>query len=326
MLAMPFESSEVALSHFTAKFKKIGGTMKTIGYHRASHKSQKTDRGVYEIKQYCEANSMKLFKDKVYTDKSTGKDFNRTSYTIVKELLEPGDSLLITELDRLGRNKKETMKEIQYFRDNDIRLMVLELPTTLMDMSTLDNAMAQMLMEAINNMLLELYAAMAQAELEKKEKRQREGIEAKKRRGEWDDYGRPRCITPDEFTERYTLILKSAYEDFKNGIRKKRLSVKETSLLLGISPASYYRYKELADTKKVDTYYSEIAPIRNTYDSVAYEYFKQKYPKLRAEQIKRRSYENMKQLTTTEIMRQLKLKSGPFYRFKNKYEQELSQL
>ena len=43
--------------------------------------------------------------------------------------------------------------------------------TTLMDISKLDNTMAQMLMETVNNMLIELYAAMAQAEIEKKEKR-----------------------------------------------------------------------------------------------------------------------------------------------------------
>ena len=48
--------------------------------------------------------------------------------------------------------------------------MVLELPTTLMDLSVMDNAMARMMLETINNMMLELYASMAQAELEKKEK------------------------------------------------------------------------------------------------------------------------------------------------------------
>ena len=63
-------------------------------------------------------------------------------------------------------------------------MKILELPTTLMDISKLDNIMAQMLMETVNNMLIELYAAMAQAEIEKKEKRQREGIEAKKVRGD----------------------------------------------------------------------------------------------------------------------------------------------
>ena len=47
--------------------------------------------------------------------------------------------------------------------------MVLELPTTLMDLSVMDNAMARMMLETINNMMLELYASMAQAELEKKD-------------------------------------------------------------------------------------------------------------------------------------------------------------
>ena len=44
-------------------------------------------------------------------------------------------------------------------------------------------------------MIIELYAAMAQAEIEKKEKHQREGIDAKKNRGEWDDYGCPAIMS-----------------------------------------------------------------------------------------------------------------------------------
>ena len=63
----------------------------------------------------------------------------------------------------------------------------------------MDNAMARMIMETINNMLIELYATMAQAEIEKKEKRQKEGIQAKKERGEWNDYGRPSFISVDKY-------------------------------------------------------------------------------------------------------------------------------
>ena len=62
--------------------------------------------------------------------------------------------MIITEVDGLGRNKQETLKELQYYRDNGIRVKILELPTTLMDLSKLDNAMARMLMETINNMLI----------------------------------------------------------------------------------------------------------------------------------------------------------------------------
>ena len=125
----------------------------------------------------------------------------RPRYQVMKEdVLRSGDTLIITELDRLGRDKRATMKELQYYKDNGIRVMILELPTTCQDFSKLDNEMASMLMETINNMLVELYAAIAESELKKKEKRQREGIAKKKDRGEWEDYGRPRVLNIDEAT------------------------------------------------------------------------------------------------------------------------------
>ena len=149
---------------------------------------------------YCEQNNLEL--EKIFTDQQTGKNFNRPRYQVLKEdVLRAGDELIITEVDRLGRNKQETLKELQYYRDNGIRVKILELPTTLMDLSKLDNSMAQMIMETINNMLIELYATMAQAEIEKKEKRQQEGIAAKKARGEWEDYGRPKAQKPDNWNE-----------------------------------------------------------------------------------------------------------------------------
>lgn len=174
--------------------------MRYYGYHRTSTKEQHLDRGIKEINDYCDANNIPL--KKVLTDQQTGKNFNRPKYQTLKEdILESGDVLIITELDRLGRNKQDTMHEIQYFKEHGIRLMVLEIPTTLMNLSNMDNQMATMMLDCINNMMLELYAAMAQAEIEKKEKRQKEGIAAKKARGEWEDYGRPKAEKPDNWHE-----------------------------------------------------------------------------------------------------------------------------
>lgn len=114
---------------------------------------QHLDRGIKEITVYCEQNNLEL--EKIFTDQQTGKNFNRPRYQVLKEdVLRAGDELIITEVDRLGRNKQETLKELQYYRDNGIRVKILELPTTLMDLSKLDNAMARMLMETINNMLI----------------------------------------------------------------------------------------------------------------------------------------------------------------------------
>ena len=200
-------------------------TMKYIGYHRTSTKEQHLDRGLTEIKAYCEQNGIPL--KKIYTDKQTGKNFERPRYTVMKEdVLEAGDALIITELDRLGRNKKDTMKEIQHYRDSGIRLMVLELPTTLMDLSKMDNSLQAMMLETINNMMLELYASMAQAEIEKKEKRQREGIKAKKDRGEWEDYGRPSIEKPDNWD---AVIAQWEGKEITAVEAMKRLGLKKTS-------------------------------------------------------------------------------------------------
>ena len=181
--------------------------MKYVAYHRTSTKDQHLDRGIAELTKYCKTHNIQLYKSKVYTDQRTGKDFDRPRYIMLKEeILESGDVLIVTELDRLGRNKEATLKELRFFKDNGIRVMVLELPTTLIDLSAMENSMARMMLETINNMMIELYASMAQVEIEKREKRQREGIEQKKARGEWDDYGRPRVMDLEEFATHYRLV------------------------------------------------------------------------------------------------------------------------
>ena len=210
--------------------------MKRYGYHRTSTKEQYLDRGIIEIQNYCISNNLEL--EKIFTDQQTGKNFNRPRYQVLKEdVLRSGDELIITEVDRLERNKQETLKELQYYRDNNIRVKILELPTTLMDISKLDNAMARMLMETINNMLIELYAAIAQAEIEKKEKRQREGIDAKKARGDWDNYGRPHVMSMEDFSREYQKVLSGELRPF------------EFMMLLKMSKTTFYRYVKRLNVK-----------------------------------------------------------------------------
>lgn len=209
--------------------------MKIVAYHRTSTTDQHLDRGIAEIRKFCaEHDDMKLYKDKVYTDQQTGKNFNRPRYQMLKEeILESGDTLIVTELDRLGRNKKATLDELRFFQDHNIRVMVLELPTTLLPIEDMENSMSKMMLETINNMMIELYASMAQAEMEKKEKRQREGIEAKKARGEWADYGRPRVIALDDFAKKYQAV--------ENGTKKPFELMRE----LNMKTATFYRYKAM---------------------------------------------------------------------------------
>lgn len=80
--------------------------MAVYGYHRTSTREQHLDRGIREIWQYCEGHEMDL--KNIFTDQQTGKNFDRPRYIVlVEDVLRPGDVLVITELDRLGRNKKD---------------------------------------------------------------------------------------------------------------------------------------------------------------------------------------------------------------------------
>ena len=205
--------------------------MAVYGYHRVSTKDQYLDRGICEIQEFCKEHDMDLVN--IFTDQQTGKNFNRPRYTVLMDdVLRKGDVMIVTELDRLGRNKRDTMKQIRRIQEMDIRLMVLELPTTLMDLSKMDNSMARLMMETINNMMLELYASISESEIQKKEKRQREGIAMKKLRGEWDDYGRPPAIKEEEFVKAYQRV--TAGEITQAELKRE----------LGLSHTTFYRYRK----------------------------------------------------------------------------------
>ena len=202
--------------------------MAIYGYHRTSTKEQHLDRGINEITEFCKDNHYKL--EKIYTDQQTGKNFSRPRYTVLRDdILREGDTLIITEVDRLGRNKKDTVEELRMLANRGIRVMILEILTTLQDLSKMDNAMAKMILETVNHMLIELYAAMARAEVEKKEKRQREGIEQMKARGGWDKYGRPRIKQPDNWKE--------VIQSWKAG----EITAVEAMRLTGMRKSSFYK-------------------------------------------------------------------------------------
>ena len=201
------------------------------GYHRTSTTDQHLDRGIKTINDYCQEHNIKL--DEMFCDQQTGKNFNRPDYLAMKRIAKhKGDIIIVSELDRLGRNKEDTLREIQHYKNLGVRIMIIEIPTSLVDYSSLDKGMASMMMDTINNMLVEMYATFAHAEMQKREKRQKEGIQAMKERGEWGRYGRPKAMD-------FNLFVK-AYKDVEEGIVKPFECMKQ----LGMTKPSFYRYKK----------------------------------------------------------------------------------
>ena len=141
--------------------------MATYFYARVSTKEQNLARQIESAKQF------RSDIDEIFGDKQTGKNFNRAEYEKMKKKLIPGDEIIVHELDRLGRNKEETKAEIKWFLDNSITVRILDIPTTLYDFGE-----QNWVREMITNILIEVLGSMAEQELKKNKKRQREGINA----------------------------------------------------------------------------------------------------------------------------------------------------
>lgn len=198
------------------------------GYNRVSSKQQHEDRGNTNIKNFCTSRNYPL--EKIFVDKQSGKNFDRARYRVLKEdVLRPGDTLIVAEYDRLGR-ADETRTELEYYKENNIRVIFLDIPTTQMDLSVIEDNMAKMILNCINEMLISFYDCLARSELERKKKRQREGYEELRKRGEWDKLGRPRKMSKEEFAEAYSAVLNG---EMKTTELMKKLKLKENT---------YYRY------------------------------------------------------------------------------------
>ena len=208
--------------------------MAYYGYNRVSTKDQNLDRGRKQIEEFCKLRKFKL--EKIYEDKSSGRNFERPRYLVLKEdVLRSGDVLIIPEYDRLGR-AEETKKELQELKEKNVRVIFLDIPTTTTDFSSLNDDTAKMIMSFINEMLISFYDLMAKAELNRKNKRQKEGIQALKDRGQWDTYGRPRKMDLAAFKRQYDRVL--------NG----EIGSLELMRELNLSKNTYFRYiKQLKD-------------------------------------------------------------------------------
>ena len=165
-----------------------------FSYIRTSSKDQNELRQIEAVKEYCK----ELKDENIYIDKASGKDFNRPQYQELKKILRSGDVVIIKELDRLGRNKEELKKELQFFKDKKVRIKILNIPTTLIEVPGDDN---EWIFDMINNILVEVLSAIAEEERNKIRQRQAEGIAIAKKQGKYK--GRPKAELPKDFKKLY---------------------------------------------------------------------------------------------------------------------------
>ena len=198
-----------------------------LGYGRVSTKDQHEER---QKKALMELGIEERF---IFIDKASGRNFNREKYALLKLMARPGDTIYIYELDRLGRNKTEVLKELEYFRSAGIELKILDIPTTMMDLSQYGE-MAANIVKMVNALLVEVMATFAEQELKKLDKRRSEGIAAAKLKGV--KFGRPRIPLTDEF--------KFAYEEW----RDKNIPAVKLMAPLHLKPGVFYKLAKEYET------------------------------------------------------------------------------
>ena len=161
---------------------------KVYGYARVSTREQNLDRQIAALRQYV------TDERDIITDKESGKDFDRTGYQYLRErLIRPGDTLIAKSLDRLGRNKEQVMEELRHFRADGVRVKILDLPTTMIDLPDGQDWIVEM----VNNILIEVLASIAEQERLTIRQRQAEGIAEAKKQGRL--LGRKKTELPTEW-------------------------------------------------------------------------------------------------------------------------------
>lgn len=160
----------------------------TYGYARVSTKEQKEDRQLLALWE------MKVPRKNIYTDRQSGKDFNRPMYRRLLKRLKEDDLLYIQSIDRLGRNYEEILEQWRVLtREKKVDIVVLDMPL-------LDTRKGKDLMGTfLSDVVLQVLSFVAENERKTIRQRQREGIEAAKLRGV--QFGRPRKPLPENFEQ-----------------------------------------------------------------------------------------------------------------------------
>lgn len=191
---------------------------KVMGYARVSTKEQHLDRQLVELNKYVQ-------EENIVTDKASGKSFARKGYEALKGALglRSGDTLVIKSLDRLSRNKNDIKTELEWFKNNHIRLMIIDLPTTMIQVPNNQD----WILDMINNILIEVLASIAEQERNMIRQRQREGIDIAKAQGR--NLGRPKKTYPINWEEYYYLW------------KSDKITAKQMMNELKLKPTTFYK-------------------------------------------------------------------------------------
>lgn len=183
-----------------------------IGYVRVSSDDQNPQRQLDGVQL-----------DRVFVERASGKDTNRPQLQELQKYAREGDAVVVHSMDRLARNVDDLRRLVQDFTRRGI---AVEFRKEALTFTGDDGPMSQL--------LLTMLGAVAQFERDLIRERQREGIEAAKRRGVYR--GRRKALTLDQATD---IVQRAAAGESKAGLAREA----------GISRETLYQYLRQAGAK-----------------------------------------------------------------------------
>ena len=191
--------------------------MEQYAYIRVSTKEQKIDRQILALQPFM------VPKKNIFCDYQSGKDFERPAYQKLLKKLKQGDLLIIKSIDRLGRNYNEILCQWQYIT-KDIKADIVVLDMELFDTREKNGNLTGTL---ISDLVLQIFAYVAQTERELIHSRQAEGIAAAKAKGK--KLGRKAVLMPSGFEEACLKCM--------NG----EMTIRQAAKMIGVNPTTFYR-------------------------------------------------------------------------------------
>lgn len=155
--------------------------------------------------------------DDVFTDQLSGKTMNRDSLNKLRETVVGGDTIIVQDLSRIGRNTVEVMTLIEELTDKGVKLVID-------DLGSID------VTSSAGKMVITTLAAVATMQREQMLEKQAIGIATAKAEGKYKGKQRTQA-TVDKF------------EKVKDYIAKG-LTVEASCKAAGLGKAHFYRMKK----------------------------------------------------------------------------------
>jgi DNA invertase Pin-like site-specific DNA recombinase len=163
---------------------------RTYAYLRASTKEQDAGRAKDALLLF--ANEHDLSISAFFEENESGATLQRPELFRLLEVAQKGDVVLVEQIDRISRLKNDDWYSLKsIIKAKGLKVVSLDLPTS-HQFAVVNDEFTGRMLSAINDLMLDMLAAIARKDYEDRRRRQKEGIVKAKSEGRYP--GRPRDV------------------------------------------------------------------------------------------------------------------------------------